>query len=57
MILEGTREEMTGLGGIMKQGQFSNWLSQQSLFRVGKGQRETEEIREESRIHRSCLAA
>lgn len=46
MILEGTREEMTntGLGGIVKQGQFSNWVSQQSLFRVGKGQREAEEI-------------
>ena len=46
MILEGTREEMTNtrLGGIVKQGQFSSWVSQQSLFSVGNGQREAGEI-------------
>lgn len=46
MILEGTREEVTdtGLGSIMKQGQFSNGVSQKSLLRIGKEQREGREV-------------
>lgn len=45
MILGGTREEMnnTGLGGIVKQGQFNTWASQGSLFRVGEEQRKAGE--------------
>lgn len=34
----------TGLGGVMKQGPFSNWVSQQSLFRMGETQRWAGEV-------------
>lgn len=41
MILEESGEEVTntGLGGIMKQRPFSNWVSQKSLLRMGEEHR------------------
>lgn len=46
MILEESGEEVTstGLGGIMKQRPFSNWVSQKSLLRMGEEHRGARDV-------------